>query len=372
MIEPAATPKDAAAGVRIIVDRVSKRLGGREILRDVELDIRAGEVLTLLGPSGSGKTTLLMTIAGFARPDGGAIWFGARDVTNMPPFRRAIGVVFQSYALFPHMNVGENIAYPLALRGIRRAQRIERTERALATVRLEGFAERAIASLSGGQKQRVALARAIVFEPQILLMDEPLSALDKPLRDAMQVELRRLHTLLGITTVYVTHDQREALSLSDRIAVMNHGEIVQIGKPMDLYRRPRTTFVARFLGESNLLTVVQRGADVWCEGRPIQIPTGAAVDRQLLLIRPEQFVRLESPSEAASSNRFDGIVDDMMLQGDSQLMTVRLPSGRIILFREVANRRGAETCRVGDAIALGVDPSDCILVDRDTADLDGA
>ncbi|MEO0764248.1 MAG: ATP-binding cassette domain-containing protein, partial [Pseudomonadota bacterium] len=212
-------------------------------LDSVDLDIRQGEFLTLLGPSGSGKTTLLMVIAGFTRPDSGSLRFGSDEVIRQPPHKRDLGMVFQNYALFPHMSVAGNVAYPLKVRGVGAAEIGPRVEHALETVQLGGFGERRITQLSGGQRQRVALARAIVFEPRILLMDEPLSALDKKLRDHMQIELRHLHEALGMTTVYVTHDQREALTMSDRIAVINHGRLMQLGTPTEIYEAPANRFV---------------------------------------------------------------------------------------------------------------------------------
>ena len=237
----------------ISIERLRKTYASYVALDDVSLEIRAGEFLTLLGPSGSGKTTLLMAIAGFTRPESGRLRIGDRDVTRLAPNKRDIGVVFQNYALFPHMSVRANVEYPLRLRGVPAAEAGVRAEAALARVRLEAYGGRDIAALSGGQRQRVALARAIVFEPRVMLMDEPLSALDKNLREEMQFEIRRLHDDLGITTIYVTHDQREALTMSDRIAVMNTGRIQQIDTPDAIYHRPETHFVAGFMGEANIL-----------------------------------------------------------------------------------------------------------------------
>ena len=238
----------------ITISSVRKAFGNYVALDYVSLSIRAGEFLTLLGPSGSGKTTLLMAVAGFTRPDAGAIHIGDRDVTRLAPNQRDIGIVFQNYALFPHMTVLANVVYPLKLRNVPSAEARRRARAALARVKLTGFEDRNIAALSGGQRQRVALARAIVFEPRVMLMDEPLSALDKNLRESMQFEIRRLHDDLGITTIYVTHDQREALTMSDRIAVMNDGAIQQIGAPQEIYHQPRSSFVAEFMGEANILS----------------------------------------------------------------------------------------------------------------------
>jgi putative spermidine/putrescine transport system ATP-binding protein len=222
-------------------------------LDDVSLDIAPGEFVSLLGPSGSGKTTLLGILGGFVQPSSGAVWVGERDITFAPPHKRDIGIVFQNYALFPHMTVGENVAFPLRARRQPKSTWAKKVADALAMVELSGYENRGIGQLSGGQRQRVALARAMVFEPQLILMDEPLSALDKQLRETMQIELRRLHRKLGATIVYVTHDQREALTMSDRVAVMDSGRIQQLGSPFEIYERPATEFVAGFIGVSNLV-----------------------------------------------------------------------------------------------------------------------
>ncbi len=232
---------------------VEKSFGAVRALRPTTLDIAGGEFLTLLGPSGSGKTTLLNITAGYLAPDAGRVRIGERDVTELPARKRNIGMVFQNYALFPHLSVFENVAYGLRSRGCTRSEIRRRVEEALATVQLAGFGGRAIRQLSGGQQQRVALARALVIEPDVLLFDEPLGALDRQLRKHVQLEIRRLHQRLGRTTIYVTHDQEEALVMSDRIAVMREGRVEQIGSGRDLYERPANSFVAGFLGESNLI-----------------------------------------------------------------------------------------------------------------------
>ena len=249
------------AAVPIAVRALRKRYGKVLALDDVDLDVRAGEFLTLLGPSGSGKTTLLMVVAGFIRPDQGSLKFGDDEVIRLAPHKRDIGMVFQNYALFPHMDVATNVAFPLKLRGVMGTEQQRRVDAALQTVQLEGYSARRIDELSGGQRQRVALARAIVFEPRIVLMDEPLSALDKQLRERMQIELRQLHEKLGTTTIYVTHDQREALTMSDRIAVINDGRIMQLGTPQSIYEQPTNRFVAEFIGESAFLKAELEGAE---------------------------------------------------------------------------------------------------------------
>src|SRR5450755_4385459 len=251
--QPAAVGRPPAAQAAVRVAGLRKHFGGVVALGSVELTIEQGEFFTLLGPSGSGKTTLLRLIAGFERPDAGRIELGERDVTRIPPYARNVNTVFQDYALFPHMTVAQNIEYGLRVARRPGPERRRRAARALDQVRLSGLGERKPAQLSGGQRQRVALARAIVNEPQVLLLDEPLGALDLKLRQEMQLELQRVQREVGITFVYVTHDQEEALSMSDRIAVLNEGHIEQVGPPMEVYERPRTEFVAGFIGISNLI-----------------------------------------------------------------------------------------------------------------------
>jgi ABC-type Fe3+/spermidine/putrescine transport system ATPase subunit len=253
----AAGPEDHVA---LKLDGVSKRFGSTVAVREVELDVDAGTFLTILGPSGSGKTTLLRMIAGFLPVSDGAIWLGGRDVSNVPPGKRGIGMVFQNYALFPHMTVLDNVCYGLTVRRWDKASRVRRAREVLATVGLEGYEERLPRQLSGGQQQRVALARALAFEPTMLLMDEPLGALDRELRVRMAGELRRLHEALGNTVLYVTHDREEAMTLSDRIAVMREARLEAVGIPQDLYARPDTAFVASFFGGHNVVAC-ERVAD---------------------------------------------------------------------------------------------------------------
>jgi putative spermidine/putrescine transport system ATP-binding protein len=268
-------------------------------VRELDLAVERGELLTLLGPSGSGKTTTLMMLAGFERPTAGRILLEGRDIAGLPPHRRGIGVVFQSYALFPHMTVAENIAFPLEVRGVRRSERAARVRRALSLVRLEGYGDRRPSQLSGGQQQRVALARALVFEPLIVLLDEPLGALDKGLREEMQLELRALQRRLRVTMLYVTHDQQEAMTLSDRIAVFEGGRIRQLAAPRTLYEEPGNAFVAGFVGENNLLpgTVIGPGGehdecrvrlDVGLEVEARIADAGGPGTRCVVAVRPER------------------------------------------------------------------------------------
>src|SRR6267154_2263534 len=251
----------AGRGASVSLSNLERRYDRVAAVAGVSLDILSGEFLTLLGPSGSGKSTTLMMIAGFEMPTGGDIAIDGTSVVAMPPYRRNIGMVFQNYAKFPHLTVADNIGFPLKQRGVGKAERARLVGEALELVRLPGYGERYPRQLSGGQQQRVAFARAIVFKPRLLLMDEPLGALDKQLRENLQLEMRRLHADLGITFVYVTHDQEEALTMSDRVAVMNEGRIAQVGAPEDLYDRPADRFVASFIGESNFMPGVVQGAE---------------------------------------------------------------------------------------------------------------
>lgn len=356
------------AALPISISGLSKRYGAAIALDQVSLDIRSGEFLTLLGPSGSGKTTLLMAIAGFMRPDTGSLKFGNTEMICVPPHERDVGMVFQSYALFPHMNVAQNVAFALNLRKVPPDEVRRRVDEALHTVQLDGLGERGIAQLSGGQKQRVALARAIVFEPRILLMDEPLSALDKKLREHMQVELRRLHDLLGITTVYVTHDQREALTMSDRIAVIHQGRVAQIGTPQDIYERPASRFIADFIGESSFLPVRFIDGQAWCGNRRLHLPTGALHrDPAVLMLRPEHLHLVDTPDDpdAPDMNTFTGTLDKIIYQGDSHLLLVALKDGVVVGVRGPRQEGAAKLPAIGAPITLGLHRNGTVLVPDD-------
>jgi len=348
----------------ITVRNVTKTYGKVFALNDVSIDVESGEFLTLLGPSGSGKTTLLMVLAGFTRPDCGSLKFGDREVIRTPPHLRDVGMVFQNYALFPHMSVAGNVGYPLRLRKVAKPDIAERVERALETVQLGGYGDRRIDQLSGGQKQRVALARSIVFEPRILLMDEPLSALDKKLRDRMQIELRHLHEKLGMTTVYVTHDQREALTMSDRIAVVNEGRIMQLATPQRLYDQPANRFVADFIGDSTFLPVTRQGDEVLFADRPLKLSHPVPDTSELLMmVRPER-IRLVPADACETMNTFAGTVSEMVYQGDSYLLYAALKDGTEISARG-AIRDGTVSGlpQIGDEVVLGLDPGDTVLID---------
>jgi len=346
----------------ISIRGVTKTYGKVFALDDVDLDIHSGEFLTLLGPSGSGKTTLLMVLAGFTRPDSGSVSFGDQEVVRMPPHKRDVGMVFQNYALFPHMNVAANIGFPLKLRGIPKDEIRSQVENALTVVQLEGYGDRGVEQLSGGQMQRVALARAIVFKPRILLMDEPLSALDKKLRERMQIELRHLHEQLGMTTVYVTHDQREALTMSDRIAVINDGRLMQLDKPRAIYDHPANPFVANFIGESTLLPVEQHNGVATWDGVPLKLSERDHGVGPLLMLRPERLVFMPKGDDP-HFNRFNGTVTEVVYQGESFLVYVRLSGGEEVAVRSVSQHRSLEAAPdIGDSIVLGLHRDETVLV----------
>jgi putative spermidine/putrescine transport system ATP-binding protein len=353
----------------VTIRGVAKRYGMTTVLHGFDLDVNPGEFVTLLGPSGSGKTTILMILAGFVRPNAGSIKVGEEEIVAMPPHKRNVGMVFQNYALFPHMDVFQNVAFPLRQRGVSATEIASRVREALGLVQLGEYAERRVDQLSGGQRQRVALARAIVFEPRILLMDEPLSALDKKLRERMQIEIRHLHERLGMTTIYVTHDQREAITMSDRVAVMNAGRIAQLDTPRGLYARPRTRFVAEFIGESSFLPVEVKGAAVTFGGQPLRmtetVDRGAA--RQWLVVRPEKLSILNGHVDDVI-NQFQGRVKEVVYQGESFICYVTLSDGSELSVRNYS--RGDALARLpetGQPIRLGLSPEDVVLVPEDSA-----
>jgi putative spermidine/putrescine transport system ATP-binding protein len=301
---------------------VSRRFGSVAALDDFCLDIAAGEFLTLLGPSGSGKTTALNILAGFDRATSGEVFIGERAVGALPPEKRNVGMVFQSFALFPHMSVFENVAFPLRMRKVPSAEIKARVGRALEMVQLAGYGGRRPAALSGGQRQRVALARAVVAEPPVLLMDESLSALDLKLREELQEEIRRLHRELGTTVVFVTHDQGEALSLSDRIALMNKGKICQLDAPGALYDRPASRFVADFIGRTNIVPV---------DGSSNALPLAAAAQGVVAFsLRPEKLTR----TPGAAHRSFDALVQDIAFRGATMELRLRAADGLVLRMSE--------------------------------------
>ena len=334
------TSRGVAEPTAVTLDRVTKRFGELTAIDQISLAVRRGELMTLLGPSGCGKTTLLNLVAGFLLPESGEIAIDGRQVTNIPTYRREIGIMFQNYALFPHMNVAENVGYGLRMRRLPKPEIARRVADALALVKLEGVNDRKPRQLSGGQQQRVALARALIIRPKVLLLDEPFSALDRNLRAAMQVELKDIQRKLGVTTIFVTHDQGEALSLSDRIAVIAEGRIRQLGAPGEIYRRPADRFVASFIGDVNVLsarlerndgptaTVAVGGARVLVPAGPLKaVEPGGTVD---LFLRPED-LRVAREGEAIAAH---GNVAAQIYQGGHIDLYVEVPqaaSGRVLL-----------------------------------------
>jgi putative spermidine/putrescine transport system ATP-binding protein len=309
-----------AGGGRVELRDLTKRYGSSAppAVDGVNLDIEPGEFITLLGPSGSGKTTTLNMIVGFTEPTSGRIRLGEKDITRMPPHKRNFGMVFQNYALFPHLTVAQNVAFPLRERKVPAAETAQRVAQALELVDLAGMGGRRPHELSGGQQQRVALARAVVFSPSVLLLDEPLSALDRKLRQSLQREIKRLHDELGLTFVFVTHDQDEAMTLSDRIAIFDHGRIVALGTPTDLYHRPPTQFVARFLGESNVFAGRRAAPDVyaWHDRKWSIGDRTAGDDGHALVVRPERMsVAADEASVPPGANTAPATVTDVSFYG---------------------------------------------------------
>ncbi len=331
-----ARSRSGSLGEALAVRSISKSYGELSILREFSLDVAAGEFVTLLGPSGSGKTTILMAVAGFVSIDSGQILMGGRDFSALPPHKRGLGVVFQSYLLFPHMTVRENVAFPLTLRGSPKARIAARVSETLALVGLEGLEDRLPRQLSGGQQQRAALARALVFRPAVLLMDEPLGALDKKLREQMQFEIKAIQRRLGVTILYVTHDQEEAMYLSDRIVVMQGGRIEQMGTAQELYGRPASRFVAEFLGEANVLEgrvvaaadereveiELDSGLRMWSAGSP-----ATPGSRVTMVVRSSKMRVCESGFSADGFKLMaEGEVEDIAYVRKSVRMRVRVPA----------------------------------------------
>jgi len=339
------------------------------VVKNLNLQIARGEFLTMLGPSGSGKTTCLMMLAGFEVSTHGRISLGGRPIDNIPPHKRGIGMVFQNYALFPHMTIAENLAFPLQVRRMGKAEVEEKVRRALDMVQMGGseFTGRRPAQLSGGQQQRVALARALVFEPELVLMDEPLGALDKQLREHMQYEIKHLHERLGVTVVYVTHDQSEALTMSDRIAVFNDGVIQQLATPEDLYERPENAFVAQFIGENNKLD----GTVTAFSGREARVRLDGAEEiaalavncegvgaRTMLSVRPERILI----AEPSAPNRLEGKVVELIYLGDHIRCRMEV-AGCDDFIVKIPNSSHHCALRVGQTTAVGWRTDDCRALD---------
>lgn len=341
----------SVAGSSVSMAGLRKEFGSFVAVDDVSLDIAAGEFVSLLGPSGSGKTTILMMLAGFESPTSGLVAISGSDVTGVPPYKRDIGMVFQSYALFPHMTVYENIAYPLKLRRMRKDEIRRRVAWAMETVRLpiEMYADRRPSQLSGGQRQRVALVRALVYEPAVVLMDEPMGALDKNLREELKLELMALRSRLKLTIMYVTHDQSEALMLSDRVAVMRDGRIEQIDRPQLLYKRPKTEFVANFLGEANIFDVERSGESQFSLRNGVVYEAGVHLesnrtDQWVMMVRPEQ-IELVNQDEAD----FCGTIENLAFLGGTVRAELDTPVGQLTVL---ANSSRLKELVIGEIIGV--------------------
>lgn len=356
-------------GISVGINRVSKWYGPVAALDEVSIDIERGEFLTLLGPSGSGKTSLLMALAGFLDLDAGEIVAGGHRIDHLPPERRQFGMVFQGYALFPHLTVAENIAFPLKVRGTPKSEIRQRVDDVLDLVQLQLQKDRLPKQLSGGQQQRTALARAIVFEPGLLLLDEPLSALDKALREELQWEMKTFHRRVGVTFVYVTHDQGEALGLSDRIGVMRTGKLVQVDTPRALYDKPRTEFVAGFLGSANFIEgdIIESNSEVvTIEANGHRLTQAAdrlrkVGERAIVAVRPEHLRILRN--ERAPTNQIRGTVSEVIFNGHS--VSLRVQASGFGAIQVSGPRSTAEHLGVGDPVDLGWMPEEGILVERD-------
>jgi putative spermidine/putrescine transport system ATP-binding protein len=348
----------AAPRVKLHVRGVSKAYGASIALQPMELKVFSGELLALLGPSGSGKTTLLQIICGLTEPSSGRLIIDGRDETDNPANKRDVGVVFQNYALFPHLTVRENVAFPLQMRQTRSAELKSKVDATLAMVGLSGYGNRFPQELSGGQQQRVALARCLVYQPSLILMDESLSALDRKLRDGMRIEIKRLHRETGATIIFVTHDQEEALALADRICLMNEGRIEQLGTPEDIYERPCNAFVADFIGISNVMHGrIEAGAIRTADG-VLPLPAGSKAcsgDNGALVIRPEKIVFC-APGDAFVSGR----VEESIYAGSETKLQVRLPSGTLITVRRPA---GLAPIELGQNVSVRWDKDQARLLE---------
>jgi putative spermidine/putrescine transport system ATP-binding protein len=344
------------------VEGLSKAFGAVVALAEVDLDFPPGRFVCLLGPSGCGKTTLLRCIAGLEAPTAGRVLLEGADITAVPAHKRDFGMVFQSLALFPHLSVGENIAYALRIRGVDAAARRRRAEELLELVRLPGVADRAVSQLSGGQRQRVAIARALALDPRLFLLDEPLSALDAKLREAMQIELRQLQQRLGVSTIVVTHDQREAMTMADIVVVMDHGRVQQVGAPLAIYRNPANAFVADFIGLSNLLRGMARDGAVEIGGRALRVerlPEGVAAGAAVILsIRPEE-IHLR-PAGEPGENRLPGEIAFVRDLGASVEITVRCGEQELLA---VMTPRERPEAGVGAAVAVELPAAACVVLE---------
>jgi len=360
-------PETSNPNTFVVFDRVQKSYDGETlVVKDLNLSIAEGEFLTMLGPSGSGKTTCLMMLAGFETATHGDILLAGKPINNIAPHKRGIGMVFQNYALFPHMSVAENLAFPLTVRKMNKADREVKVKRALDMVQMGALGGRRPAQLSGGQQQRVALARALVFEPELVLMDEPLGALDKQLREHMQFEIKHLHERLGVTVVYVTHDQTEALTMSDRVAVFENGRIQQLAKPSDLYERPENAFVAQFIGENNKLNgtikkIDNETAEVLVDGGLMvsarRVNCGGVGDRTVLSIRPERVSLADQ-----GPNTAHGEVKELIYLGDHIRCRMQVAENDEFIVK-VPNAAGHQHLIKGETAHMSWNIEDCRALD---------
>jgi len=349
---------------------INKTYDGRSlVVNDLNLDVHRGEFLTLLGSSGSGKTSSLMMVAGFEQPTSGDILLNGKSITRVPPHRRNIGVVFQNYALFPHMTVEKNLAFPLEARQVSREEIKKKIRRVLDIVRLSGYAERRTNQLSGGQQQRIALARALIFDPTLVLMDEPLGALDRQLREAMQYEIKQIHQTLGLSVIYVTHDQDEALTMSTRIAVLNKGRIEQISIPADLYERPQTSFVATFVGDNNCfrgkVSLCRPDRCVvdskWGPVHALPITQMAVDDNVMVAVRPERAAL--NPAAGSTDNIFEATIRELTYHGDHVRVRLTLGDQDTFIVKIPNNLHGGSGMTAGQRVRIGWNATDCRALD---------
>ena len=350
-------------------DKVDKSYDGKVlVVKGLNLDIAEGEFITMLGPSGSGKTTCLMMLAGFETPTNGEIYLEGNPISNIPPHKRGIGMVFQNYALFPHMTVYENLAFPLRVRKFSKDETDKKVEKALSMVSLSGFGNRMPAQLSGGQQQRVAVARALVFDPAVVLMDEPLGALDKNLRESMQYEIKHIHESIGVTVVYVTHDQSEALTMSNRIAVFNDGKVQQLSSPDKLYEEPVNSFVAEFIGENN--TFQGEVEDISNDRCKIKLDSGGEIlanpirvkskgEKSIVSLRPERAI---IDPEEKMENKFKGKIEEVIYHGDHTRLRLDLLGNKEFILK-VPNSSARMDIKLGNEIKIGWNSFDARALD---------
>ncbi len=350
-------------------DKVDKSYDGKVlVVKDLNLDIAEGEFITMLGPSGSGKTTCLMMLAGFETPTNGEIYLDGNPISNIPPHKRGIGMVFQNYALLPHMTVYENLAFPLKVRKFSKDETDKKVEKALSMVSLSGFGSRMPGQLSGGQQQRVAVARALVFDPAVVLMDEPLGALDKNLRESMQYEIKHIHESIGVTVVYVTHDQSEALTMSNRIAVFNDGKVQQLSSPDKLYEEPVNSFVAEFIGENN--TFHGEVADISGKKCKIKLNSGDEIlanpirvkskgEKSIVSLRPERAI---IDPDDKMDNKFTGKIEEVIYHGDHTRVRLNLLDNHEFILK-VPNSSARMDIKLGNQIKIGWNSFDARALD---------